>query len=71
MHADVPRGRVRALFPMEDYGTISTADEGESYFHRNSVLNKNFDAMAIGDKVRFQEEDGSNGPQASTVKVEG
>ena len=70
MHEEVPRGRISQLFPMEDYGTITTPDEREIYFHRNSVLNMDFDALTIGDKVRFHEENGNNGPQASSVKVE-
>ncbi|MEK6202142.1 MAG: HPF/RaiA family ribosome-associated protein [Desulfobulbaceae bacterium] len=71
MHAEVPRGRISELFPMEDYGTITTLDERQIYFHRNSVLNRDFDDLTIGDMVRFHEEAGENGPQASTVKVEG
>lgn len=71
MHEEVPRGRISQLFPMEDYGTITTLDEREIYFHRNSVLNMDFDTLNIGDMVRFHEEDGDNGPQASTVKVVG
>lgn len=71
MHAEVPRGRISKLFPMEEYGTITTLDDRQIYFHRNSVLNKDFDTLTIGDMVRFHEEAGDNGPQASTVKVEG
>lgn len=71
LHEEVPRGRISQLFPMEDYGTITTLDEREIYFHRNSVLNMDFAALTIGTMVRFHEEAGDNGPQASTVKVEG
>ena len=70
MHEEVPQGRINQLFPMEDYGTITTPDDREIYFHRNSVLNKNFDDLTIGAMVRFHEEVGNNGPQASSVKVE-
>ena len=70
MHEEVPRGRISQLFPMEDYGTITTPDDREIYFHRNSVLNRDFDDLIIGAMVRFHEEDGNNGPQASMVKVE-
>lgn len=69
MHEEVPQGRISQLFPMEDYGTITTPDDREIYFHRNSVLNKDFDDLIIGALVRFHEEDGNNGPQASMVKV--
>lgn len=69
-HEEVPRGRIKDLFPMEDYGTIITPDNREIYFHRNSVLNMDFDALTSGTLVRFHEEAGDHGPQASSVKVE-
>jgi cold shock CspA family protein len=43
----------------------------EIYFHRNSVLDADFDKLKIGTEVRFVEEAGDKGPQASTVKVVG
>ncbi|WP_448873889.1 HPF/RaiA family ribosome-associated protein [Desulfobulbus propionicus] len=62
-------GKITHLSPMEDYGTITTPDLREIYFHRNSVLNAAFDSLNIGAKVSFREEDGDKGPQASSVKV--
>lgn len=60
-------GRVSKLWSYEDYGFIETADGGEVYFHRNSVLHHGFDRLKIGSAVRFVEEAGEKGPQASTV----
>lgn len=37
---------------------------------RFSVLNADFDRLEVGDTVRFHEEAGVEGPQASTVHVE-
>jgi len=68
-HEEAPRGRITYLAPMEDYGTITTPDDREIYFHRNSVLNASFDALTIGTAVQFHEENGDQGPQASSVKV--
>jgi len=50
-----------------DYGRIETPDNRVIYFHRNSVLNDGFDKLDIGSEVRFVEEMGERGPQASTV----
>jgi ribosomal subunit interface protein len=58
-------GRVTRLFP-EGYGYLETADGREIYFHRNSVLD-GFERLVPGDEVRFSEEMGHEGPQASTV----
>lgn len=70
-HDVQPHGRVSQLVPMEDYGLIETADGREVYFHRNSVVSIDFDRLEEGMSVRFTEEQGDKGPQASTVHVEG
>jgi cold shock CspA family protein/ribosome-associated translation inhibitor RaiA len=49
------------------YGFIETPDGREIYFHRNSVLDRAFDRLEVGAEVRFAEEEGEQGPQASTV----
>jgi len=41
------------------------------YFHRRSVVGADFDRLEIGAEVRFDEEAGDRGPQASTVHVVG
>jgi len=68
-HEEVPRGRIKALYLDQDYGLIETPVGSEFYFHRNSVLDKDFDSLSVGDSVRFSEEMGEDGPQASTVHV--
>ncbi len=70
-HEPESHGRIIQLIPMQDYGVILTPDNREIYFHRNSVLNADFDKLEEGIEVRFHEEAGEKGPQASTVKVEG
>jgi cold shock CspA family protein/ribosome-associated translation inhibitor RaiA len=61
------RARVRLLFPWEGYGFLETSDGREVYFHRNSVINRGFDRLTVGSEVRFVEEPGEKGPQATTV----
>ena len=39
------------------------------YFHRNSVLGPGFDDVKLGARVRFAEEQGAQGPQASSVTI--
>lgn len=69
VHASQPHGRVTKLLPDEDFGYIETPEEREIYFHRNSVLQDAFDRLQVGMEVAFVEEQGDNGPQASTVKL--
>jgi cold shock CspA family protein/ribosome-associated translation inhibitor RaiA len=69
---DTPlHGKVVRLVPEEDYGFITTADGREIYFTRNAVLNEAFGELLPGAEVRFAEEAGDKGQQASTVRVVG
>jgi cold shock CspA family protein/ribosome-associated translation inhibitor RaiA len=63
------QGRVSKLMSHEDYGFLTTLDGREIYFHRNSVLDPGFDQLEVGAEVRFAEEQGEKGPQASTVHL--
>jgi ribosomal subunit interface protein len=65
-----PEGRVIRIFLEEGYGFIAGQDGREIYFHRNAVLEPpGFESLAVGAQVRFAEEQGFEGPQASTVSL--
>lgn len=64
-----PRARVRQLFRDQNYGFLVTADGRDVYFHKDSVLNNAFGRLKIGTLVSFAEEQGDQGPQASTVRI--
>lgn len=72
-HDRTPHARVKKLMVEEPkgarYGFLETHDGREIYFHENAVLHGNFHKLEIGTEVRFAEEDGDKGPQASTVAV--
>jgi cold shock CspA family protein/ribosome-associated translation inhibitor RaiA len=70
-HAAEAHGRVAKFLAGEDCGFIETADGREVFFHRNAVLDGAFDRLTVGSEVRFVEEVGVKGPQASTVRVIG
>jgi cold shock CspA family protein/ribosome-associated translation inhibitor RaiA len=59
-------GRVSFLDVEKEWGWIEPDDGRRIYFHRNSVLG-GVDNLNVGDEVRFTEEQGDEGPQASTV----
>ncbi|HBB31357.1 MAG TPA: DNA-binding protein [Cyanobacteria bacterium UBA8803] len=62
-------GLVTKLFPEEGYGFLRSLEGREIYFHRNSVLNDDFERLELGTGVRFFVEQGEQGPQASTVQI--
>jgi cold shock CspA family protein/ribosome-associated translation inhibitor RaiA len=63
------RAQVVRLFPWEGYGFLRTPDGKELYFHRNSVLRGGFGRLEVGTEVRYAEEEGDHGPQASSVEI--
>jgi len=67
-HEGLPLGTVVRLSPEEGFGFID-AEGREVYFHRNSVLDGHFGRLRVGSRVRFDEEMGDNGPQATTVRL--
>ena len=61
--------RVSMILPQEGYGFLTSDDGREIYFHKNSVLGRAFSRVKVGTTVRFVEEAGEKGPQASTVRI--
>ncbi len=69
LHEGPPVARISKLFPDEGYGILTTPDGADIYFHENSVIKDDFARLAVGMEVRFTEEQGEKGPQASSVIV--
>jgi cold shock CspA family protein len=70
-HPVEDHGRVAKFLVDGDCGFIATPDGREVYFHRNAVLNGAFDRLTVGSDIRFVENEGVKGPQASTVRLVG
>ena len=68
-HIEPAHGRIQELNSEEGFGRIETDDGRVIYFHRNSIIGGRFQDLKIGTQVRFAEEAGDLGPQASTVHV--
>jgi len=70
-HEPPPTGYIKAILPNQDFGYIASRDGRDIYFHRNSLIGADFDKLEEGLEVRFVEEPGEQGPQASTVHLVG
>lgn len=68
-HHRPPHAVVARVFHERGYGFLTAEDGHEIYFHAHSVLGARFDDLEAGARVRYAEEDGDKGPQASTVHV--
>lgn len=71
VHEVPAHGRVVRIERQGGFGYITTPDGREIYFHRNSLVNAGFDSLEDGAEVRFAEEMGEEGPQASSVQLIG
>lgn len=66
--AVAPEGHVVKIDATKGFGFLEAPDGREIYFHRDSVLDGAFKRLKVGSVVRFVEEEGEKGPQASTVR---
>jgi cold shock CspA family protein/ribosome-associated translation inhibitor RaiA len=67
-HETPPHGRVSKLDPDQNCGFIETPDGRTVYFHQNSLLDADFELLQPGTEVRFVEEFGDKGPQATSIR---
>lgn len=72
MHHDVNNqflGQIAEMHAEEDHGFLLNKDGGLLYFHRNSVLEGEFDQLRRGDEVHYVEAIGDTGPLATKVRM--
>jgi cold shock CspA family protein len=60
---------VSLLLRKESYGFITSLDGREVYFHKDSLRAGEFDRLGIGTSVRWVEQQGEKGPQASSLSI--
>jgi len=63
-------GTIKKLNTEKGFGFITP--EGESkdvFFHRNDLVDVEFDNLNEGDKVTFEKEDSEKGPKAVSVTL--
>ena len=66
-HQPAFRGSIAELFADRDYGFILTNEGSRLYFHRNSLMDGQWEKLKRGDPVHFVEGDGDTGPTATKV----
>ena len=67
----LPPGHGKVLSMSGDGGVILSSDGREIDFHRNSIVDGDFDRLLPGAEVRFSEEMNEVGPRATTVHIIG
>ena len=69
LHEEPTQAEVKEVYPTEGFGFLVTPEGTDIYFHRNSVVENDFEKLDIGTKVRYVSVPGEKGPQASTVAI--
>jgi cold shock CspA family protein len=64
-------GTITEIDLERNFGRLLTPDGRQIYFHRNSILDTELEDLAPGMGVRFDEEPGDQGPQATSLRVLG
>ena len=64
-----PHALVSKLFPADGYGFITDLQGRDVYFHRDSLVNGDFERLKVGVEVRFEETQSDKGAHATTVHI--
>lgn len=63
-------GKIKKLARERTFGFINDADDGrEIFFHKDSLLDIEYNALTVGQKVQFEIEDYRNGPRAVNISI--
>jgi cold shock CspA family protein/ribosome-associated translation inhibitor RaiA len=72
VHEEPPHGRIARLFVDEGYGFIESPDGRDIYFHENALADDlKMQDLETGAAVRYTEEQGEEGAQATIVRTMG
>jgi CspA family cold shock protein len=61
-------GTIKKLVKERGFGFITAEDGAELFFHRSSLPGTDFDALAEGQVVEFDIEQGPKGPRAANLR---
>lgn len=68
-HEEQPQGTIIDLDPIMESGTINTVNGQEVLFHRNSLVDTDYESLKVGDLVSFIPVNDPNGTRATTVHL--
>jgi cold shock protein len=67
----MPSGTIKRLVRDRGFGFIRDDAGQEWFFHRSAVAQGEFDQLAEGQRVNFDEESSTKGPRAGNIRAEG
>lgn len=69
-HDGKPQGQIARIFQEQGYGFVTVNDGRDVYFHRNAVLEPEFEELGVGDAVELTitQDESPRGPQATSLR---
>ncbi len=62
-------GKIKKVVRERGFGFISDSDGNEVFFHKNNLVDVEFDALNENDELEFEIEKSSKGPSAINVRI--
>lgn len=62
-------GKIKKLVRERSFGFISDTDGNEVFFHKNNLVDVEFDALNENDELEFEVEKSPKGPNAVNVRI--
>lgn len=70
VHEGKPQGQIASIFHDQGYGFVAVNDGRDVYFHKNAVLEPDFEELGVGDPVELTiaPDESPRGPQATSLR---
>lgn len=70
VHDGKPQGQIDSIFRDQGYGFVTVNDGRHVYFHKNAVLEPEFEELEVGDTVELTiaSDESPKGPQATSLR---
>jgi CspA family cold shock protein len=67
----MPNGTIKRIVRDRGFGFLRDEGGQDWFFHRSGVTGGEFDKLAEGQRVSFEEEPSPKGPRATNIRTEG
>ena len=67
----MPNGTIKRIVRDRGFGFLRDEGGQDWFFHRSGVADGEFDKLAEGQRVTFEEEPSPKGPRATNIRTEG
>ncbi|MCB1195444.1 cold shock domain-containing protein [bacterium] len=63
------QGKIKKIIREKGFGFIETQEGRDVFFHKNALVDMNFETLNLGEEVQFEIEKTHKGPRAINVTL--